>query len=68
MSTKTVMLLDNQDSRRMIQEICEENGIIFAEFENLVKICVSQTGKKKEELWDLYDNVLDLIQAEKTEE
>lgn len=68
MSIRTVMLLDNQDSRRMIQEICEENEIIFAEFENLVRICVSQTGKKKGDLWDLYDNVLDLIQDEKTEE
>ena len=68
MSEKTVMLLDNEDSRRMIRKICEENGIVFTEFENLVRICVGQTSKKKGDLWDLYDNVLDLIQDEKTEE
>ena len=55
-----VILFDNSESRQVIQEVCEENGVLFSALEDLVEAEIEQTGKqKKKGLWDSFDDILD---------
>jgi hypothetical protein len=65
MPRNVVVLLDNTEGRAMIKQTCKENGLIFAEFEELVQAEVEQTGKQRRAgLWDSFDDILDRIQVE----
>jgi hypothetical protein len=65
MPRNVVVLLDNTEGRAMIKKTCKENGLIFAEFEELVQAEVEQTGKQRRAgLWDSFDDILDRIQVE----
>ena len=65
MPRNVVVLLDNTEGRAMIKNACKENGLIFAEFEELVQAEVEQTGKQRRAgLWDSFDDILDRIQVE----
>jgi len=65
MPRNVVALLDNSDSRAMIEESCKANGMYFAEFEELVEAEVKQTGKQRRAgLWDDFDDILDRIQVD----
>lgn len=65
MPRNVVVLLDNTEGRAMIKKTCKENGLIFAEFEELVQAEVAQTGKQRRAgLWDSFDDILDRIQVE----
>lgn len=62
MPRNVVVLLDNPDGRSMIKDACKENGLLFAEFEELVQSEVEQTGKQRRAgLWDSFDDILDRI-------
>ena len=55
-----VILFDNPESRQVIQEVCEENGVLYSALEDLVQAEIEQTGKqKKKGLWDSFDDILD---------
>lgn len=55
-----VILFDNSESRKVIQEVCEENGVLYSALEDLVEAEIEQTGKqKKKGLWDSFDDILD---------
>ena len=55
-----VILFDNSESRRVIREVCEENGVLYSALEDLVLAEIEQTGKqKKKGLWDSFDDILD---------
>lgn len=55
-----VILFDNSESRQVIQEVCEENGVLYSALEDLVEAEIEQTGKqKKKGLWDSFDDILD---------
>ncbi|SDG08962.1 hypothetical protein [Sulfitobacter delicatus] len=65
MPRNVVVLLDNKDGRSMIKRACKENGLMFAEFEELVQSEVEQTGKQRRAgLWDSFDDILDRIQVD----
>lgn len=65
MPRNVVVLLDNPDGRAMIKESCKANGMLFAEFEELVQSEVEQTGKQRRAgLWDSFDDILDRIQLD----
>lgn len=65
MSRNVVVLFDNADGRAMIKEACKRNGLLFAEFQELVQAEVEQTGKQRRAgLWDSFDDILDRIQME----
>lgn len=65
MPRNVVVLLDNADGRVMIKGTCKENGLLFAEFEELVQAEVEQTGKQRRAgLWDSFDDILDRIQID----
>lgn len=65
MPRNVVVLLDNADGRAMIKEACKANGLLFAEFQELVQAEVEQTGKQRRAgLWDSFDDILDRIQLE----
>lgn len=65
MPRNVVVLLDNADGRTMIKAACKENGMLFAEFEELVQVEVEQTGKlRRAGLWDSFDDILDRIQVD----
>ncbi|MFC0200140.1 hypothetical protein [Paracoccus rhizosphaerae] len=65
MPRNVVVLLDNPDGRTMIKEACKSNGMLFAEFEELVQVEVEQTGKQRRAgLWDSFDDILDRIQMD----
>lgn len=65
MPRNVVVLLDNADGRAMIKRSCKENGMYFAEFEELVQTEVEQTGKQRRAgLWDSFDDILDRIQVD----
>jgi len=65
MPRNVVVLLDNPEGRAMIKDACKANGILFAEFEELVQAEVEQTGKQRRAgIWDSFDDILDRIQAE----
>jgi len=65
MPRNVVVLLDNKDGRSMIKGACKENGLLFAEFEELVQAEVEQTGKQRRAgLWDSFDDILDRIQVD----
>ncbi len=62
MPRNVVVLLDNSSGRTMVKGICEKEGLLFAEFEELVQAEVEQTGKqRKAGLWDSFDDILDRI-------
>ena len=57
-----VVLFDNPDGRSLVQDVCKEAGILFAEFQELVQAEIEQTGKqRKKGLWDDFDDILDRI-------
>jgi len=65
MPRNVVVLLDNADGRAMIKAACKDNGMLFAEFEELVQVEVEQTGKQRRAgLWDSFDDILDRIQVD----
>jgi hypothetical protein len=65
MPRNVVVLLDNADGRSMIKQACKKNGLLFAEFEELVQAEVEQTGKQRRAgLWDSFDDILDRIQVD----
>lgn len=65
MPRNVVVLLDNADGRAMIKKACRKNGLLFAEFQELVQAEVEQTGKQRRAgLWDSFDDILDRIQVE----
>ncbi len=65
MPRNVVVLLDNADGRAMIKQACKKNGLLFAEFEELVQAEVEQTGKQRRAgLWDAFDDILDRIQVD----
>lgn len=65
MPRNVVVLLDNPDGRAMIKGACKANGLLFAEFQELVQAEVEQTGKQRRAgLWDSFDDILDRIQAD----
>lgn len=64
MPRNIVVLLDNKEGRAMVKESCRDNGLFFAEFQELVQAEVEQTGKqRKAGLWDSFDDILDRIQV-----
>ena len=49
----------------MVKETCRSNGLLFAEFQELVQAEVEQTGKQRRAgLWDSFDDILDRIQVD----
>ncbi|MDK9705329.1 MAG: hypothetical protein OEL20_19565 [Sulfuritalea sp.] len=65
MARNVVVLLDNQEGRALVKEVCKRDGILFGEFQELVQAEVEQTGKlRKKGLWDDFDDILDRIQEE----
>jgi len=65
MPRNVVVLLDNPDGRTMIKDACKANGMLFAEFEELVQAEVEQTGKQRRPgLRDSFDDILDRIQVD----
>ena len=55
-----VILFGNSESRQVIQEVCEKNGVLYSALEDLVEAEIEQTGKqKKKGLWDSFDDILD---------
>ncbi|NSX84328.1 hypothetical protein G6L86_01855 [Agrobacterium tumefaciens] len=65
MPRNVVVLLDNPDGRAMIKETCKSNGLLFAEFQELVQAEVEQTGKQRRAgLWDSFDDILDRVQVD----
>ncbi len=65
MPRNVVVLLDNPDGRAMIKRACKDNGMLFAEFEELVQVEVAQAGKKRRHgLHDSFDDILDRIQVD----
>ena len=65
MPRNVVVLLDNVGGRAMIKEACKENGLLFAEFTELVQSEVEQTGKQRRAgLWDSFDDILDRIERD----
>jgi hypothetical protein len=47
---------EEQDGRLMIKDACKTNGLLFAEFQELVQTEVEQTGKQRRAgLWDAAD-------------
>lgn len=61
MSRNVIALLDNQDSQNMIKEVCKNEGILFAELQELVEVSVEPNRAK---IWDSFDDILDRIQEE----
>ncbi len=65
MPRNVVVLLDNAEGRAMVRETCRANGLLFAEFQELVQAEVEQTGKQRRAgLWDSFDDILDRIQID----
>ncbi len=65
MPRNVVVLLDDKDGQAMIREACKQNGVNFAEFEELVQTEVEQTGRQRRAgLWDSFDDILDRIQGD----
>ena len=65
MPRSVVVLLDNAEGRTMVKETCRSNGLLFAEFQELVQAEVEQTGKQRRAgLWDSFDDILDRIQVD----
>ena len=62
MPRSVVVLLDNTEGRAMVKDTCRANGLLFAEFQELVQAEVEQTGKQRRAgLWDSFDDILDRI-------
>ena len=60
-----VVLLVNPEGQKMIKESCKESGLLFDVFQELVQVEVEQTGKLRSSgLWNLFDKILDRIQAD----
>jgi hypothetical protein len=67
MPRKLVVLLDNQDGRKLVKNACKQHGLGFPEFEELIDAEVAQTGKQRRAgLWDDFDDILDRIQTDET--
>lgn len=67
MTKKLVVLLDNQDGRKLVKNACKQHGLGFPEFEELIDAEVAQTGKQRRAgLWDDFDDILDRIQTDET--
>ncbi len=65
MPRNIVMLLDNPQGQAVIKAACKADGMLFAEFEELVQAEVEQTGKQRRAgLWDSFDDILDRIQID----
>ena len=65
MPGNVVVLLNNPEGRAMIEQICQTNGMILAEFEALLQIEVEKiANKRRRGLWDEFDDILDRIQEE----
>ena len=65
MPRNVVVLLDNVDGQAMIREACKQNGVNFAEFEELVQTEVELTGRKNRKgIWDSFNDILDRIQVD----
>ena len=65
MPQNVVVLLDNPDGRTMIKDACKANGMLYAEFEELVQAEVEQTRKQRRAgLWESFDDILDRIQVD----
>lgn len=65
MSRKVIALLDNPDGRAMIEEVCEANGLVFSEFQDLVEAEIKQMGKERRRgLTNSFDVILDRIKME----
>ena len=62
MAQSIVVLLDNSEGQAMVKETCRENGILFAELQELVQVEVEQAGKQRRAgMWDSFDDILDRI-------
>ena len=65
MPRSVIVLLDNAEGRAMVKETCRLNGLLFAEFQELVQVEVEQAGKQRRAgLWDSFDDILDRIQGD----
>lgn len=65
MSHNHIALLDNAQSREMVQRICEDHKLEFGVFQELIQAELKQAGKlKKRGLWDDFDDILDRITEE----
>ena len=65
MAQNVVVLLDNLEGREMVRQTCRENGILFAELQELIQVEVEQTGRNRRiGVWDAFDDILDRIEAD----
>ena len=56
-------LFDNPDGGATIKDVCNSNGMIFAEIKDLVRAEAGQMGSQhKEGLWGVFDDILDRFQ------
>jgi hypothetical protein len=66
MPRNVVVILDQPESRKLVQRLCRKHKIVFAEFEDLVQAEVEQTGKqRKAGLWEQFDDILDRMEEGK---
>ncbi len=65
MSHNHIVLLNNPESREMVERLCAEHGFEFTVFEELIEAEMKQIGKlKKHGLWLDFDEILDRIEIE----
>ena len=65
MAHNSVVLLENEDGRKLVKKACRDKGLHFDEFCALVQAELTLTGKQQRrvELFGRYDDILDRIQS-----
>lgn len=65
MSHSHIVLLNNSESREMVEQLCVKYGFAFDAFDDLIQAEINQVGKlRKHGLWHDFDDILDRIKTE----
>lgn len=68
MSRNVVVLLNKDESRRLVRARCKEVGIKITTFEDLVEAELDKQGmKRRAGLWEEFDEILDRVVDDETE-
>lgn len=66
MPRSVVVILDQDDGRKLVRQLCRKYAIPLGEFEELVQAEIEQNGKqKKRGLWDQFDDILDRMDGDR---
>lgn len=65
MSSKTIALLEDSETRELLRISCENNGFELVEFEGLVKAQIKFAGvANRSRLYATFDDILDRLKKD----